>query len=85
MNKHFKVLRSKALELVQLDLETVERDHTVMYVEHLEMVNAKFAELIVEECIEQIKLTMARDGHGTEHYKQSSKHIEKIKKQFGIK
>ena len=44
----------------------------------------KFTELIVKECIEQIKLTMARDGHSTEHYKQSSKHIEKIKEQFGV-
>jgi hypothetical protein len=45
---------------------------------------AKFAELIVRECIEQIKLTMARDGHSTEHYKQSTKHIEKIKQHFGV-
>lgn len=44
----------------------------------------QFAELIVAECVEQIKLTMARDGHSTEHYKQSSKHIEKIKEQFGV-
>lgn len=45
----------------------------------------KFAELIVQDCIMQIKLTMVRDGHDTRHYKQSRKHIETICEHFGIK
>ena len=44
----------------------------------------KFAELIVRECILGIKMTMVRDGYDTKHYLQSIKHIDYIRKQFGV-
>ena len=50
MNDEIKQLRKQALDWVQHNLETVERDHAVMEHEQLEMVNEKFAELIVKEC-----------------------------------
>lgn len=37
-------------------------------------------EEVIDECIEAIKLGMARDGHGTSHYKQSMKHIDDLRK-----
>lgn len=51
MNEKIKLIRKQAVDWVQHDLETVERDHAVMEQEQLEMVNAKFAELIVKECV----------------------------------
>ena len=48
--------------------------------QHLE----KFAELIVKECVLGIKMTMVRDGYDTKHYLQSMKHIDYIRKQFGV-
>lgn len=50
MNARIRELRVEALEWVRNDLETVEREHPVMFADHLEMVNEKFAELIVKEC-----------------------------------
>ena len=44
----------------------------------------KFAELIVQECVLGIKMTMVRDGYDTKHYLQSIKHIDYIRKQFGV-
>lgn len=44
----------------------------------------KFAELIVQECVYEIKMTMVRDGYDTKHYLQSRKHIEHICKHFGV-
>lgn len=44
----------------------------------------KFAELIVKECVYEIKMTMVRDGYDTKHYLQSRKHIEHICKHFGV-
>ena len=78
MNKEWKVLRSKALELVDKDLETTERDHVVMYSEHLKMVNAKFAELIIHKCIDAvISVPLPNE------YEQRC--AESIRKYFGIK
>jgi len=50
MNERIRQIRQEAWAFVKHDLETVERDHVVMYSEHLEMHYAKFAELIVREC-----------------------------------
>jgi len=47
-----KKLMTQAWEFVDHDLETVERDHVVTYLEHLEMVHAKFAELLIQQCID---------------------------------
>ena len=44
----------------------------------------KFAELIVRECILTIQMGITRDGHNTEKYLRSIKHIEQIKKHFGV-
>jgi hypothetical protein len=44
----------------------------------------KFAELIVGECILTIQMGITRDGHNTEKYLRSMKHIEQIKKHFGV-
>ena len=51
-----------------------------MGVEHAE----KFAELIVRECILTIQMGITRDGHNTEKYLRSIKHIEQIKQHFGV-
>jgi hypothetical protein len=44
----------------------------------------KFAELIVEECILTIQMGITRDGHDTEQYQRSIKHIKQIKEHFGF-
>ena len=54
MNERIKQLRKEAWAFVTHDLETVERDHVVTYSEHLEMHYAKFAELLVLECINSV-------------------------------
>ena len=45
----------------------------------------KFAELIVRECIVTIQMGITRDGHQTEKYIRSMKHINDIKQHFGVK
>ena len=45
---------------------------------------AKFAELIVQECILTIQMGITRDGHNTEQYLRSVKHIKQIKQHFGV-
>jgi pyruvate dehydrogenase complex dehydrogenase (E1) component len=44
----------------------------------------KFAELIVAECIQTIQMGITRDGHNTEHYLRSVKHIKQIREHFGV-
>jgi hypothetical protein len=44
----------------------------------------KFAELIVKECILTIQMGITRDGHNTEQYLRSVKHIKQIKEHFGV-
>lgn len=44
----------------------------------------KFAELIVAECILTIQMGITRDGHDTEKYLRSMKHIKQIKEHFGV-
>lgn len=51
-----------------------------MGVEHAE----KFAELIVAECILTIQMGITRDGHNTEKYLRSMKHIKQIREHFGV-
>jgi phosphatidylserine decarboxylase len=51
MNDRIIELRKEAYNLVQIDLQTNERDEVVDNREHLKMVFDKFAELIVRECI----------------------------------
>jgi hypothetical protein len=44
----------------------------------------KLAELIVQECILTIQMGITRDGHNTEKYFRSIKHIKQIKEHFGV-
>ena len=44
----------------------------------------KFAELIVRECILTIQMGITRDGHNTEKFLRSMKHIKQIKEHFGV-
>jgi hypothetical protein len=44
----------------------------------------KFAEMIIQECIECIQLTTARDPQNTVQYKQSVGHIHRIREHFGV-
>ena len=44
----------------------------------------KLAELIVQECILTIQMGITRDGHDTEKYQRSIKHIKQIKEHFGV-
>ena len=44
----------------------------------------KFAELIVAECILTIQMGITRDGHNTEKYLRSMKHLKDIKEHFGV-
>ena len=44
----------------------------------------RFAELIVRECILTIQMGITRDGHNTEKYLRSIKHIKQIKEHFGV-
>ena len=44
----------------------------------------KFAELIVAECILTIQMGITRDGHNTEKYLRSMKHLKDIKQHFGV-
>ena len=49
-----------------------------------ETYDTKFAELIVQECILTIQMGITRDGHNTEKYLRSVKHIKQIKEHFGV-
>ena len=44
----------------------------------------KFAELIVAEYIQTIQMGITRDGHNTEQYLRSVKHIKQIREHFGV-
>lgn len=52
--------------------------------QYLPLWNAKFAELIVRECILTIQKGISRDGNNTEKYLRSMEHIMQIKNHFGI-
>jgi hypothetical protein len=45
---------------------------------------AKFAELIVRECVIRAEREWIRNGSGTEHNQAVSKIIESIKEHFGV-
>jgi hypothetical protein len=44
----------------------------------------QLANLIVRECILTIQMGITRDGHNTEKYLRSMKHIKQIKEHFGV-
>ena len=55
MNERIKELREQAFDWVQYQLQTVGSNHPVMQNEQLQMVNEKFAELIVRECVNRVR------------------------------
>jgi hypothetical protein len=44
----------------------------------------KFGSLIIQESIVTIQMGVTRDGHNTEKYLRSMKHIKNIKEHFGV-
>jgi hypothetical protein len=59
MNERIKELHKQAFDWVQYQLQTVGSDHPVTQKEQMEMVNQKFAELIVRECAEVASAPLA--------------------------
>ena len=56
MNERIRELRERAFDWVQNQLHTLGSDHQVTQDQQLQMVNEKFAELIVRECVQQLEL-----------------------------
>ena len=79
MNERIKELAEQAKEHAINRLDETGELH-----KYYDVYFEKFAELIVRECILGIKMTMVRDGYDTKHYLQSIKHIDYIRKQFGV-
>jgi len=79
MNNRITELREKAWDLVQIDLQTNERDEPISEREHTKMVFDKFAELIVLECADYF------GREGDRRFEVDGNWIAKtIKKHFGV-
>lgn len=71
MNERIKELREQAFDWVQNQLQTVGSDHPVTQNEQLQMVNEKFAELIVGECMRMCDVAaIGYESHG--HMKEAN-------------
>ena len=82
MNDRIIELRKKSWDLVQIDLQTNERDEVVTEREETKMVFDKFAELIVRECME---VCADRGKHHDGLYSAwASDCSERIGKRFGV-
>jgi hypothetical protein len=55
MNGRIRELHEQAFDWVQYQLQTVGSDRPVLQKEQLEMINEKFAELIIRECADVIQ------------------------------
>jgi hypothetical protein len=75
MNERIIELRKKAWDLVQIDLQTNERDEPVDNREHLKMVFDEFAKLIVRECADQFKLVYTDEQYQRRIDKTILKHF----------
>jgi len=73
MNEQIIELRKKSWDLVQIDLQTNERDEPISEREHTKMVFDKFAELIVAECAGFLRDTL--DDHFA---------AEQLEEHFGV-
>ena len=84
MNERFRELREQAFDWVQHQLSTVGSDHPVMQAEQLEMINQKFAELIVQECIKEMEeFTIMSEDYV--QWNQALSHVALyLKDHFGI-
>ena len=79
MNERIKLLAEQA------ESSRLEYNSATMMTERIqEFDKQKFAELIVRECILTIQMGITRDGHNTEKYLRSMKHIKQIKEHFGV-
>ena len=76
MNERIKELERQATETVKCGLNGTSTTESFN--------RKKFAELIVKECILTIQMGITRDGHNTEKYLRSIKHIKQIKEHFGV-
>ena len=76
MNERIKELERQATETVKCGLNGTSTTESFN--------RKKFAELIVQECILTIQMGVTRDGHNTEKYLRSIKHIKQIKEHFGV-
>ena len=81
MNERIKQLAEQAGEEIKAEYEDESRRNRRLY---NEIFLPKFAELIVQECILTIQMGITRDGHNTEKYLRSIKHIKQIKEHFGV-
>ena len=78
MNEHLRELAGQTLdEVVPYTWNNLSYDELWAMQEH-------FGKLIVQECIEQIQLTTARDPQTSAQYQQSVGHIHRIRQHFGI-
>ena len=80
MNERIKELREQAFDWVQYQLQTIGSDHSVMQNEQLQMVNEKFAELIVRECLEIVE----DEDDGSQDTLAVRWAMHKIRKHFGV-
>ena len=81
MNERIKQLAKQAnIEFTYDPTETPMRAFAECWDDELK----KFAELIVAECILTIQMGITRDGHNTEKYLRSMKHLKDIKEHFGV-
>jgi alanine racemase len=76
MNERIKELERQATETVKCGLNGTSTTESFN--------RKKFAELIIQECILTIQMGITRDGHNTEKYLRSIKHIKQIKEHFGV-
>lgn len=81
MNQKFEELREQALREVDYLLQTEGSENgAVMYREHLAMVNQRFAELIVRECVGVCKSRV-----GNSDYNTGRMHcVSDLKEHFGV-
>ena len=81
--ERIKQLHKQAFDWVQYQLQTVGSYHSVMQSELLEMVNEKFAELIVQECANHCDLLL--DHKISSEWSRGTHDCSRaIKKHFGV-
>lgn len=88
MSKSIRELMVEAGMQFRLDSTSAQIENGIASFEELYVYDKfdplKYAELIVEECILTIQMGITRDGHDTEKYQRSMKHIRQIKEHFGV-
>ena len=80
MNEQMQKLELEAIAYADSKVPANDRYNDIYH----SIVRGKFAELIVAECILTIQMGITRDGHNTEKYLRSMKHLKDIKEHFGV-